>query len=492
MLLPHSMPEPDVNRPIHAASSQRMSRVDTAWLRMDSDVNLMTIVGIWLLEPAITLDACRERVADRLLRFGRFKQKVLRDAEGASWVDDEDFDLAHHVVAERLPRRRDGGPHAALQALCARLACEPLDPSRPLWKFHLIEQYGGGSALVARLHHCIGDGIALISVMLAITDGAAEPVHPHGHDIGHEGDWLTRAVLEPLTGAALKALGLYGGGDANSLDLLSDPRQALFGSVDLAKVGVKLIADAAALALMPDDSPTLFKGKPGGRKRVAWNEPIALDAVKAVGRALGCSVNDVLLACVAGALGGYLAERGDDPAAKSIRAMVPVNLRPPEQAWQLGNRFGLAPLELPIGIANPVERVYAVHRRMDELKHSYQPLLAYGVLALAGHFTKPAQDAILGLFARKATAVMTNVPGPITPLGFCGSTLKQSIFWVPASGDIGLGLSVLSYGGGVQLALVTDHRLCPQPQAIIDRFEPEFEHLLTLTLMLPWPGIEAG
>ena len=166
--------------------------------------------------------------------------------------------------------------------------------------------------------------------------------------------------------------------------------------------------------------------------------------------------------------------------------MVPVNLRPIEQAWKLGNRFGLAPLTLPIGIDNPVERVYAVRTRMTQLKDSYQPLLAFAVLAVAGALIKPVQDGLLGLFAKKATAVMTNVPGPAAPLKFCGATLRQTMFWVPASGDIGVGVSILSYGGGVQFGLITDKQLCPEPQQIIDRFEPEFDKLLLVTMMVPW------
>src|ERR1035441_5792045 len=100
------------------------------------------------------------------------------------------------------------------------------------------------------------------------------------------------------------------------------------------------------MAMMADDSPTLLKGKPAGRKRVAWGEPIALDQLKAIGKALGCSINDVLLASVSGAIGDWLRDQGDDPTGKEIRAMVPVNLRPLEHAWKLGNRFGLAPLVL--------------------------------------------------------------------------------------------------------------------------------------------------
>jgi diacylglycerol O-acyltransferase / wax synthase len=245
-------------------------------------------------------------------------------------------------------------------------------------------------------------------------------------------------------------------------------------------------SDLAALALMADDSPTRLKGKPVGRKVVAWSEPMPLDVVKVVGKALNCSINDVLLSCVSGAIGGWLRAQGDKPDGAEIRAMVPVNLRPLEKAWQLGNRFGLAPLVLPIGIANPVERVYAVRQRMNQLKGSYQPLLAFGVLAVTGLFIKPVQDVVLGLFAKKTTAVMTNVPGPAVPLKFCGSTLRQTMFWVPASGDVGVGVSILSYGGGVQFGLITDAGLCADPQAIIDRFEPEFQQLLMLSLMLPW------
>jgi WS/DGAT/MGAT family acyltransferase len=229
-----------------------------------------------------------------------------------------------------------------------------------------------------------------------------------------------------------------------------------------------------------------LKGRPVGRKVVAWSEPLPLDEVKAVGRALGCSVNDVLLSCAAGAIGGWLRAVGDDPAGKEIRSMVPVNLRPLEDAWKLGNRFGLAPLVLPIGIANPVERVHAVRARMTALKGSYQPLLAFAVLAMSGLFVKPVQDLLLGLFSKKTTAVMTNVPGPATPLRLCGSTLRQTLFWVPASGEIGVGVSILSYGGGVQFGLITDAAMCAEPQRIIDRFGSEFDALTWVTLMLPW------
>ncbi len=468
--------------------AERMSRVDTAWLRMDNDVNLMTIIGVWMLTPAITLAALRERIADKLLKYDRFRQKTTLDAMGAHWVFDEDFDIERHVVPATLPRRKGLSERAALQEMCGELATTPLDREHPLWRFHFIENYEGGSAVIVRIHHCIGDGIALVSVVMSITDGGSEPPRRKRRqaEAEHEGDWLADAVLKPLTDITVKAIGMYGDGIAKSMDMLANPQQPLLGSVEMAKTGYQVLHDAAALALMSDDSPTLLKGKPEGKKVVAWNEPMPLEAVKLIGKGLGCSVNDVLLACAAGAIGQYLRDRGDDPAGKEIRAMVPVNLRPIEKAWQLGNRFGLAPLVLPVGIDNPIERVYAVRRRMGELKGSYQPLLAFAILSITGLFIKPVQDAVLGLFAKKTTAVMTNVPGPAVPLKLCGSTLRQTIFWVPASGDVGVGISILSYGGGVQFGLITDRKLCPDPQDIIDRFEPEFQKLLLVTLMLPW------
>ena len=123
---------------------------------------------------------------------------------------------------------------------------------------------------------------------------------------------------------------------------------------------------------------------------------------------------------------------------------------------------------------------------MGELKGSLQPLLAFAMLAVAGVLIKPAQDAMLNLFSKKTTAVMTNVPGPKEKLKFCGSTLEQTLVWVPQSGTVGLGVSILSYGGGVQFGIISDATLCPDPQAIIDKFAPEFEKLSLLTLMLPW------
>jgi WS/DGAT/MGAT family acyltransferase len=236
---------------------------------------------------------------------------------------------------------------------------------------------------------------------------------------------------------------------------------------------------------MPDDSRTRFKGKAGRKKVVAWAEPLPLDEVKAVGRALGCSINDVLLASAAGALRRYLVAKGDRVQGVELRAMVPVNLRPGDDG-ELGNRFGLVTLLLPVGIANPLARLYEVHHRMAALKTSYQPVVAFGLLALAGVLPRMAQQEMLDLLANKATAVMTNVPGPQAPLFLAGARLGQIMFWVPQSGDIGMGVSILSYAGGVQFGLITDAGMVPDPELVIAGFRSEFERLLLTVLMEPW------
>lgn len=484
------------------ATSQRMSKVDTAWLRMDTPHNLMMILGVWVLRPRLAYADLLARVGERLLAYPRFRQTVRHDALGAVWVDDPAFDLRRHVLRERLPRRRGPGAQLALQQRLGQLAASPLPADQPLWCFHFIEDFDGGSALLARIHHCIADGLALIAVMQSLVDGGACPPAPPTRGARAPLDraqaWMTHSLIEPLTLASVKALERSGEQAALALEALVDPLHAWHswqqgdsrarhaGASPTADLAWQVLRDAAALVLMGDDSPTALKGQPRGVKRVAWCQPLPLDEVRAVARALHASINDVLLACVAGALAGHLNALGQPTHGVEIRAMVPVNLRPQTQAHELGNHFGLAPVVLPLGLRNPVQRVADIHRRMAGLKNSLQPLLAFGLLAAAGLLPKGVQDLLLGLFSRKTTAVMTNVPGPRDKLKLCGVDLEQTLFWVPQTGSVGLGVSILSYAGGVQFGLIADTAICPDPQDVIARFAPEFDSLRWLALMLPW------
>jgi WS/DGAT/MGAT family acyltransferase len=230
----------------------------------------------------------------------------------------------------------------------------------------------------------------------------------------------------------------------------------------------------------------MLRGRLGVSKRVAWAEPIDLEEVKAVGRACDCTVNDVLMAAAAGALRDYMIERGDDVDGLTLRATVPVNLRPLEHAKKLGNHFGLVFLDLPVGEGNPVRRLALVSDCMNQLKSSRQAIVAYGLLAAIGMAPQPLQELALELFSRKATSVATHVPGPPQPLYLAGCRLREMMFWVPQTGSIGVGVSIMSYNGRVHFGLIADAKLIPDPDAVTRRFGTEFDKLLYLALMGNW------
>jgi diacylglycerol O-acyltransferase / wax synthase len=467
------------------ARREKMSAVDTAWLRMDRPGNLMMICAVLSFRERVSSAGLRQVIEERFLRFHRFRQRPVQTSTGVFWETPGDFDLDHHLVDVALP---GAAGKRELEALVSRLARTPLNPAWPLWQFHRVERYEGGSAIVARIHHCYADGIALVQVLLSMTDlgphgpPAVAPPPSRKRDRQADDD-AGGDFVQPVADAIDAALKVGATLIERGADLWQHPTKA----VTLAEKGGALGVEIAKLALMGEDSPTRFKGTPGVAKRVAWADPLPLDEVKVVGRALGASVNDVLLSCVAGALRVYLASKGDATDGVMMRALVPVNLRPLEKAYHLGNRFGLVFLELPIGIENPVERLYAVRANMQALKGSFQPVLALGLLAAMGAGPKLLQEQLLQALARNASAVMTNVPGPQQPLYFAGGRIAQFMFWVPQSGNIGIGVSILSYDGAVQFGLITDRGLCPDPEHIIERFGPEFEKLVLTTLLAPWP-----
>jgi diacylglycerol O-acyltransferase / wax synthase len=431
-----------------------------------------------MLATPLTLGRLRTLVRERFLAFHRFSQKAVEGEGGPWWQDDPDLDLDWHVRKAVLP---EGEPQAALEALASRLASTPLDHARPLWRFDLVEHHRGGSALVVRIHHCYADGIALVQVMLSLTDLVPGPKRARARGAtasvdGHAADHACApSTLDRVMRFGGKVIG-------KGMQLYRDP--ALAGVV--AKEGGAIAAELAHALSLSDDPQTALKGELGEHKRCAWAEPIDLDEVKAVGRGTLCTVNDVLLACAAGALRGHLMERGEAVDGLSIRATVPVNLRPPGAATSLGNHFGLVFLDLPIGESNPVRRLEIVAANMCELKSSKQAVVTYGLLTALGMAPATVQQMALDMLSRKASAVATNVPGPAVPLYMGGARIDEMMFWVPQSGSIGLGISILSYNGRVHFGLISDAQRIPDPGAVIARVRPEFEKLLYATLMEDW------
>ncbi|HAT31966.1 MAG TPA: wax ester/triacylglycerol synthase family O-acyltransferase [Janthinobacterium sp.] len=467
-----------------------MSTVDTAWLRMDSDSNQMMIVGVAMLGKAVEPDALKHALTTRFLAFSRFRSRVVSELSG-NWWQEQAVDLDDHVVHTRLASGPAAGNKPALQALVGALSQQALDRGKPLWQMHLVDNCVGADgrvrqALIVRIHHCIADGVALVGVFMSMFGGEIDvaPLEPSPRAVAaaEENPWAQ--ILLPVTVTSIKAIDLSSSMLVKSLGMLGDLDKLGGQLAELGHTAGQLAADAVRLSTMGEDTFTRLKGKPNGKKHVAWSEPLPLAEVKAIGQAFACSINDVLMASVAGALRAYLSAKGDAVAPDcELRVMVPVNLRKASRQQKLGNAFGLVPLVLPVGIEDPVARLYEVRRRMNDLKGGYTALVAMSVLGVLGATPKLVQNDIQNYFARKATAVMSNVPGPQTPLYLAGSQLDQVMFWVPQSGDIGVGVSILSYNGGVQFGIVTDDALVTDPDNIIGRFAPEFEKLVLLALM---------
>ena len=464
-----------------------MSKVDTAWLRMEQPTNLMMINGVIIMDENLEYENLLKTIEQRFLTFRRFRQKVLDTARGAYWVIDEDFDIHCHVRRTALPGAAD---RAELELLVSQLASTPLDTSKPLWQLYLVENYVDGPVILTRIHHCIADGIALVQVFLSLTDPT-----PEGRPSARKPDvWKKRRadesrvfqrLLDPAREGLDFATHLGSRLIKEGSKMLENPAIASNYAMEAGEI----VRELAHSLTLENDPVTRFKGRLSTRKRVAWAEPLDLNEVKAVSKAFGCTVNDVLIAAVTGALRQYMISVGDEPEElQDIRATVPVNLRPLEHAQELGNHFGLVFLSLPLGMDNPLERLYAVNDRMNELKSSKQAAVTLGFLAALGMGPSAVQKPVLDILSQKATAVLTNVPGPQRPLYLAGSEMKEMMFWVPQNGNIGLGISILSYNGKVFFGLISDHRLLAEPSAVIFRFKKEFEKLLYLGMMLPLEG----
>lgn len=432
-----------------------LSVSETSLLHMDDPTHLMMVTAVlWFDEPA-DWDTLATTLVGRLLqRYPRFSQRIVEPGAGllpmvAGWQD-VDVDPAAHISRLRLPAP---GDRAALAELAGNLMSTPLDMRVPPWHLHLVDGYneGGrrGCAIIARLHHAIADGMALAGVLLSLTDEAS-----------------ARSGAHPDPAAETGSLGLArrvaGRGWRAGTGLVRHPGSALRVSGDALGLGTTL----GRLLLLPDDPPTVFRGPLRTVKRASWSPPAPLAEVKALARATGGSVNDVLLAVAAGALRAYSLGRGQAPS--DVRAFVPVNLRPEPGAAPpgLGNHFGLVVVPLPVATASPVARVHAVRASMARLKAGQQSLVAYGLVGALGALPAPVAEVLAQRLGRKGSLVMTNVPGPPTRLHLSGTPIAGILFWVPQTGEVALGLSIFSYAGTVTVGVAADAAVVPDPQTI--------------------------
>jgi len=454
------------------AHGEPLSNVDAAWLHMEDRTNLMTITAVMSFYEKIDFKLLKSVIEDRFLTYDRFRQRVVEPSLPLGrprWVDDEHFNLQAHLHRIALP---EPGGKAELQELVSILMGTPLDNTKPLWQMQFIENYCGGCAVVARIHHCIGDGIALVKVLLGMTDDSADSPAPDKPRRRRRkpiasGIWLPEVVndalysVRKLTGTLVE-------------DGVLQPERA----ASLAKEGLNAAGVLGYLLTMPADPDTVFRGKLTTAKRCAWSEILPLDDVKGLSKRIGATINDVLLTGVCGALRRYVEIRGGDIEGLDIRAVIPVNLRPEDAVGELGNKFGLVFLSLPIGIVPWRERLRELKRRMDALKTSSEAVVAFAVLNALGMASAEVESMAVSILGKKATAVMTNVPGPRQEIYMAGKAIRSMMFWVPQSARLGLGVSILSYAGQVRLGVATDAGLIPDPMTIIDAFQDEMGYML--------------
>jgi len=456
--------------------STRLSSADAAWLHMDRPTNLMVIHSVLLFDQPVDWDRVKEITQRRLIdRYPKFHQRVVESRlplRAPKWEDDPDFALEHHMHHLALPAPADD---AALQELVGDLMAMPLDRNRPLWHDYMVDGYGEGAALIVRMHHCIADGIALARVMLSLTDSEPDAGIARA---GRDGTSAGRRLLVggmPVPGTRLldQALRAGSGAARRGVRVATSPSQA----ASLAGAVGRDAATFLKLLLTPADAASAIKGDPGVSRRVAWTQPLSLAEVKRIAHSNNATVNDVLLAAVSGGLRHYLQDR-HSPVVE-IQAMVPFNLRPLDKPLprELGNKFGLVFLPLPVGVSGSYRRLVEVHKRMDEIKRSREGAVSYGVLSVTGMTPEPVDRRIVDLFSAKGTAVMTNVPGPTEPVYLAGTPVRTVLVWAPTSGHIGMSVSILSYRGEVTVGLMVDAALIPDPAKIVIALEDELRAL---------------
>ena len=425
-----------------------ISSNDAIWLQ-DSDTNLMVINAV-IITDRIDVPTLRKTFQERIFegpepaRFDRLRCRITEQGPVSYWEVDKDFSLARHIVAAR---GKNLSSLADVQAYVGRMANQKLKEDRPRWEIKVIEHFeNDASALLIRVHHSIGDGMALVSLMFALMDEA-----------WNRTDGLAKGSVPPMAGLS-------------TLQLLQRA------------VAVPLSAPGILLRRLTwfADSSHLHGPELSGVKRVAWTAPLELSVIKKAKDLIGATVNDVLMASVSGAFSTYLARKGAEAPSRFLISM-PVNVRHPGSPLLCENKFAAVPLELPAGTPHTSHRILAVKESLDRLKQSTTPLVVYGLQrALLSFLPDIISRNLIDFLANKCTAVVTNVAGPAHDIALAGRKVRSILFWVPQRAQIGIGISILSFAGKVQVGVIADKALMDDPAHLVEAFEEEFEDLKRL------------
>jgi diacylglycerol O-acyltransferase len=438
----------------------RLSALDTAFLDLETP-RAPLHVG-WTLrfdEAPPTLAALRRHLNGRLDRVPRFRRRLADLPGGLAWVDDARFDVAHHVHQVWLPAPGAAGD---LRDTAGALLSRPLDHDRPLWRMYLVGGLaGGGFALVGQVHHALVDGIAAIEVATLLFDDGT-PAGPSR--------WLPAPAPTTVHAARESAQARVSGG-VRALGALARAVSHPAGGAAAVRGAVDALGDVSSPA------PSTALDRSLTVRRVVAFGSAPLDDVREAGRRRGATVNDVLLAATALALGRALARRGERPRA--LKALVPVSVREAGAAGDLGNAVSFAAIELPLGETDPTALLRTVRDRTRAAKRdgAARPL---DVLARAGDLLPAAgRRAVARTAARVASfnAVVSNVPGPPTELSLMGRPIKSVHPAVPLLDGHGLTICGLSYAGRLQLGIYADADVLPDAVDVARDMESAFDAL---------------
>lgn len=483
-----------------------MSVQDELWLTMDRPNNLMVIDGVMILSAQPTVAQVLEVLDNTVKRFPVLSRRPVREGGSWTWQADPQFDVTRHLEHVEFDEPVD---IRAVQAFLAEQRSQPLPKDRPLWRGFLlgpVRLSDGtiGAAVVSRFHHAIADGVRLTQVILSMCETEAVEVAARVARTGVKGDGSDKGITSGLMNAAggvgsamVQGVGdLVAGVSAAARHpkeaLVAAPQRALAAAISSALAvehgwellrhpdrfldfldayGMPSMRGANDLATLTkltlgDSQASVWTGTPGTTKAVTWSDPIPLDAIKSFGRAKRATVNDVLLAGVAGGLRRYLLHRGEDPG--EVAWMVPVNLKPFEENLpeDLGNYFALVMVPMALDAAQPHERLQQTQLRMRRIKNSDEAVITFGVQRLISSSPDQIAVALTNFFANKAVGVLTNVPGPAQPMSFAGAPVHQIVGFAPCSGDQPMTTTIFSYNGGVTVGFATDATLVPDPEEL--------------------------
>jgi diacylglycerol O-acyltransferase / wax synthase len=454
----------------------RLSPLDVSFLYFEDRDTPMHVGSVAVFEePTDGFDYHRlvELIRDRIAFVPRYRQRI-RPIPGRLanpvWVDDEEFDLGYHVRRSALPRP---GTEEQLHELVARVMSRPLDRARPLWEMYLVEGLSGHRfAILSKTHHAMVDGTSAVDIGQLILDETPEPVAtlPDAWRPAPEPGWpelvagaLAETVRRPRSIADNIRVGMA--------DVEHTAERALS-----ALSGVT----AAALRTVIRPPPSMpLNGRIGAGRRFAAADTL-LDVYRRIRSAHGGTVNDVVLATVAGALRIWLLTRGEPVRpSTTVRALVPVSIRRPEEKGALGNRVSSYLMDLPVGEPNPVVRLQRVSYAMQAHKDSGRAVAAQALVGLAG-FAPPTLHALgarvaSGMSRRVFNLVVTNVPGPQVPLYAGGARLLAAYPVVPLAQGQAVSIGVTSYDGGLYYGINADRDGMPDvavlAQCLVDALD---------------------